>query len=139
MSADLCAQQDILLLAEPLNRGECNIINSLAEAMQYVRDVNHPSFQCLFDSYHFWLESEAIASLEAAMPAVRHVHLADVPQRRAPGETGANDYAPIFRVLRQARYDALVTVESNDLATLPDGAARVLTFLKTQLDRTASC
>src|SRR5438105_10246934 len=49
MSAGLAAQHDVTLVAEPLNRGECNIINSVPEAMQYVRAVNHPNFQCLVD------------------------------------------------------------------------------------------
>src|SRR5207248_659966 len=34
-SADIAAQHGVTLVAEPLNRGECNIINTVAEAMRY--------------------------------------------------------------------------------------------------------
>ncbi len=83
MSAALCAEHDLVLVAEPLNRGECNIINSLPEAMEYVREVNHPHFQCLLDTYHFWLEDEPLKSLTDAMPWIHHVHVADKLGRSA--------------------------------------------------------
>ncbi len=76
-SARIAAEHGVTIVAEPLNRGECNIINSVAEAMEYVRAVDHPNFQCLVDSYHFWLEDEPLENLRAAMPWIRHVHLAD--------------------------------------------------------------
>ena len=59
MSVEIAASHGVLIVAEPLNRGECNIINTVAEAMEYVQAVNHPNFNCLVDSYHLWLESAA--------------------------------------------------------------------------------
>ena len=29
-------------------------MNSVAECMEYVREMNHPNFQCLVDSFHLW-------------------------------------------------------------------------------------
>ena len=59
MSCRIAEEHDVLLVAEHLNKGECNIINSVAEAMEYVREVDHPNFQCLVDAYHFWLGKRA--------------------------------------------------------------------------------
>lgn len=135
MSAALCAEHDLVLVAEPLNRGECNIINSLSEAIEYVREVNHPHFQCLLDSYHFWLEDEPLESLADAMPWIHHVHVADKLGRSAPGETGASDYQPMFSTLKNGGYKGPITVETIDpqrIDSIPEGAKRVLEFLKRQ-------
>lgn len=135
MSATLCAEHDVVLVAEPLNRGECNIINSLAEAMQYVRAVDHPHFQCLLDSYHFWLEEEPLESLVDAMPWIRHVHVADKLGRSAPGESGTSDYRPLFSALKRGGYGGTITVETIDpcrIDDIPNGAMRVLSFLNRQ-------
>ena len=132
MASDVCAENGITLVLEPMNRGESNIINSVAEAMEYVRAVDHPACRCLVDSYHLWLENEPITHVEQAMPWVAHVHVADVRDRRAPGETAQHDYRPLFAALQRGNYDGLITVESNDLAQIPDGGKRVLSFLKQQ-------
>ncbi|MGN6503973.1 MAG: sugar phosphate isomerase/epimerase family protein [Tepidisphaeraceae bacterium] len=104
-------EHGVTIVIEPLNRGECNIINSVAEAMTYVRRVNHPAVKCLVDSYHFWLENEPLSNLEAAMPWIHHVHVADKQGRVAPGESGASDYVPFFKVLKAGGYDRLISVE----------------------------
>jgi sugar phosphate isomerase/epimerase len=132
MASDLCAARDVVLVIEPMCRGESNIINSVAEAMEVVRAVNHPACKCLVDSYHSWLENEPITDIEQAMPWIAHVHLADVADRRAPGETAQHDYRPLFAALQRGNYAGLITVESNDLAQFPDGAVSVLSFLKQQ-------
>ena len=75
LAAPIAHRQGIVLVMEHLHKKETNIINSVAEAMTYVKAVNHPGFQCLVDSYHFWLENEKPADLQAAMPWIKHVHL----------------------------------------------------------------
>src|SRR5437773_1425828 len=47
LSADLARQHNITIVLEPLNRTECNIVNSVKEAMTYVTAINHPNLQCL--------------------------------------------------------------------------------------------
>ncbi len=134
MAAPIAKQNDITLVVEHLNKGECNIINSLTEAMTYVRAVAHPNFQCLLDSYHFWLENETLVSLRESIRAIRHVHLADTEGRVAPGESGKSDYKPIFRILKELNYRGLISVESPPFseAAIRATGARVLEFIKRQ-------
>ena len=119
-AAELAAPHGVTVVIEPLNRKECNVINSVAEAMDYVRAADHPNLRCLVDSYHFWLEDEPLENLRQAMPWIRHVHVADKEGRVAPGESGQSDYRPFFRVLRDADYDGLIAIEGN----FPDVAGR---------------
>jgi sugar phosphate isomerase/epimerase len=133
MSAHLAAEHDVMIVVEPLNRGECNIINSIGEAMQYVRDVHHPNFQCLLDTYHFWLENDERGN--AAVPFIKHVHVADKDGRVPPGESGTSDYRPLFAVLKRGSYDDMISVEAGAWTNLAEQAPRVLEFLKQQWNK----
>jgi len=131
-SADIAAKHGVTLVAEPLNRGECNIINSVGEAMRYVKAINHPNFQCLVDTYHLWLEDEPLENLKAAMPWIKHVHLADKEGRVAPGLSGKADYRPVFKILKDGKYDGLISFEGNAIPDFAVTAPRVLEFIKRQ-------
>jgi sugar phosphate isomerase/epimerase len=132
MIADLAAEQGVLIVLEPLNKGECNVINSVAEGMRYVKAVDKPAFACLVDSYHFWLEDEPLENLRRAMPVIRHVHLADKDGRVAPGLSGKADYRPFFRVLKNAGYDELMSFEGTNMPDFETTAPKVLEFVKKQ-------
>ncbi len=131
-TAQLAAEQGITIVAEHLNRGECNIMNTVAEAMQYVKAVNHPNFQCLVDTYHLWLEDEPLENVRAAMPWIRHVHLADKDGRVAPGLSGTADYRKFFGVLKQANYNGLISFEGTAMPDFAVTAPKVLAYLKDQ-------
>jgi sugar phosphate isomerase/epimerase len=132
MALPYCARHGILVVCEPLNRGECNIINSVAEAMEYVWQIDHPHFQCLVDSYHLWLENEPLEHVRDAMPWIRHVHLSDTEGRRPPGLTGKNDYRPLFAELKRGNYDGVLTIETIGYAPILEEAPQALQFLKKQ-------
>jgi|ERR1700722_2831442 len=135
MAAALCAQNGVLLVAEHLNRKECNVLNTVGEAEGVVRQVNNPSFENLVDCYHFWLENESLADLKKAMPHIRHVHVSDLEGRLAPGETGKSDFRAFFRVLKDAGYDRAISVESLGFTDIAAMGPRVLAFLKKQWDQ----
>jgi len=101
----------------------------VAEAMTYVRKVNHPNIQCLVDSYHMWLEDEPLSNLKEAMPWIKHVHLADIDGRVAPGESGKSDYKPFFNVLKQGNYDGLISIECGGFDFATNGP-RVQKYIK---------
>src|SRR5205814_709414 len=110
---------------------ECNIVNTIAQAADYVRTVNHPNFRILLDTYHFWLENDSPQILIDALPLIAHVHVADKDGRLPPGESGKSNYRPLFRILKQGGYDSTISVESD----FPDDLIRrrggkILEYLK---------
>jgi sugar phosphate isomerase/epimerase len=137
VAAELAGREGVTIVAEPLNRGECNVINSVAEAMEYVRAVDHPNFRCLVDSYHLWLEDEPLENVAAAMPWIAHVHVADKDGRVAPGESGSADYRPLFGVLRRGGYRGRISVEASNFDVAAAGQ-RVLRYLKDQWSAAAA-
>jgi sugar phosphate isomerase/epimerase len=123
----------VTIVLDPLNRRECNIINTIPQAMEIVRAVSHPNFQCMLDTYHFWIENEPLENLVAAIKSIRHIHVADKDGRAAPGETGNSSYQPIFAALRKLDYRG--TVSANAPSLQPFGYFTVAEYLKTQWKR----
>jgi len=130
MSAPIAGRHGVTIVVEPLNRGECNILNSVQDSMEYVKAVNHPNFQCLVDSYHFWLEDEPLENLRDAMPWIKHVHLADKVGRVAPGLSGQSDYKPFFNVLKEGHYDGMISFEGKEIPDFANEAPKVLDYVK---------
>lgn len=124
----LAAAQNVTVAIEPLNRGECNIINSVAEGMEYVQAVSHPNIQVLSDLYHVALEGQSFEETRAAGPALRHVHVAGAEGRRAPNAEDVDYLTPYFRVLKEMGYDGRVSVEGG-WTDLPGQAAETLDVL----------
>jgi sugar phosphate isomerase/epimerase len=112
MAAPLAGENRVTLVVEPLNRGESNIINGIAEAMEYVRSVNHPNLAALVDSFHHWLDNEPLEDVKKNIAHIAHVHVADKDGRVAPGESGTSDYRTFFAVLKSAGYGGMISVEA---------------------------
>ncbi|MBC8139162.1 MAG: sugar phosphate isomerase/epimerase [Fibrella sp.] len=110
--AEATEETGIVIAIEPLNQGECNIINTVAEAVtEYAAILNHPGIRVLADTYHMELENEAISVIAEHAPFIAHVHTADT-KRVAPGQ-GEYDHAALFRTLRDAGYTGRLSVEAN--------------------------
>jgi D-psicose/D-tagatose/L-ribulose 3-epimerase len=120
---------DITFVIEHLRRAECNIVNTLSEAVALARDVSQPNVQCVLDTYHLWSEAEPLDHVRYARPWIRHVHVADLEGRVAPGLSGKSDYQPVFAILREGNYHGLISVEASQFDIAKDGE-RVLAFLR---------
>lgn len=131
-AADLAAPHGITVVIEPLNRGECNIINSVAEAARFVKTVDRPNCQCLVDTFHLWHENEPLENVRRAVASIRHVHVADLDGRVAPGQSGKADYRPLFKILKLAGYDRRISFEGAPIPDFDATAPKVLAFLKGQ-------
>jgi sugar phosphate isomerase/epimerase len=121
----------VTIVIEPLNRGECNIINGVVESLTYVRELAHPNVKQLVDTYHLWLEQEPLSAVRDAGSLLRHVHVADRDGRVPPGLSGQSDYRGLFRILKEINYDLRVSVECSGWDWDKHGTG-VLSYLKDQ-------
>lgn len=107
---EYAADRGVLLLVEPLNRYETNLLNTLAEGVAIVESLSTSNVRLLVDLFHMNIEESAMAtSLRTAGPFVGHVHFVD-SNRRAAG-FGHIDYAPIRYALREIGYDGYLSAE----------------------------
>ena len=108
--ADAHEQTGVVVAIEPLNRHECNLVQTIAEGAALAREVGRPGVRNLADTYHMERNGdESLADILASADCLAHVHTADTG-RKAPG-TGVYDHAALFRALREAGYDARVSIE----------------------------
>lgn len=110
-AAQVAASHGIVLVVEPLNQSECNILNTVGESAEFVREAGHSHLQLLVDSYHWWRDDLDEKALIQAGGLLHHVHLATATNRLAPGSEAAN-FADFFALLREGGYCGPLSIEA---------------------------
>lgn len=110
LCAPLAEKYGVVLLVEPLNRSDCNVVNTVLEGVAAVAQVDHPAVRLLADIFHMLRNGESPDDLVKAGPWLNHVHVAEAGARTAPGMAG-DDFTPFFHSLREARYAGDLSVE----------------------------
>jgi sugar phosphate isomerase/epimerase len=99
-----------MLLYEPLNRYETNLLNTLHETIQFLNGLNVTNVRILADLFHMNIEETDIATaIRAAGSRIGHVHFAD-NNRQAAG-FGHTDFKPIVAALSAIGYDGYLSAE----------------------------
>ncbi len=106
----LAEENGVTLLVEPLNRGECNLVNTIVEGAEAVRRAKTPGVALLVDLFHMVRNGESPDDIAKVGPLIRHVHTAENRDRAAPG-THNEDFRPFFRALWRTGYDARLALE----------------------------
>ncbi len=131
------AQCGVTYCVEPLATRETDLLNTVAEAAQLVREIDLPALRTMIDcSAAGQTEQEPVhALMERWMPqgVIAHVQVND-PNRRGPGQ-GELAFGPILAVLARmeqaGHFPGIVAVEPFDY--VPDGpgcAARAIGYLR---------
>jgi len=111
---------DLTLILEPLNASEMSYLRTSREAFDLCRMLKSPRVKVLYDIYHMQLmEGNLTSTLLANLPLVGHLHVADVPGRRAPG-TGEINYPNLLAAFARAGYAGYAGMEywpADDKAT----------------------
>ena len=120
-AAEHAQKVKVKIAIEYLNRFECYFLTNAMDAKNLVREINHPYFGTMYDTFHANIEekniSQAIASME---DTYIHVHISE-NDRGTPG-SGHVHWDETFKALRKAKYDGWLTIEAFGRA-LPDLAA----------------
>jgi sugar phosphate isomerase/epimerase len=117
----------IVISLEPLNTGETNFINSLADGAAFVTAVNHPNLRLLADIYHMLREDESPDEIVTCGSILSHCHIAEKDGRTPPG-VARDDFVPYLRALKQVGYRGRLSIEcrwKNFDAELPAAVAYV--------------
>ena len=111
----------VTLVAEYLNRFEIYLLNCSADAARMVKDVNHPNFRMMYDTFHANIEEKNITeALSGCSDVMIHVHISE-NDRSTPGK-GAVNWKETFEALKKIQYKGSLTIEAFGLA-LPELAA----------------
>jgi len=120
-AASAAAKAGVTYCIEPLSRRETSLVNTIAEAAELVRAIDHPHLRTMIDcSAAGQTEADSIPSLiDRWLPTglIAHVQVND-PNRRGPGQ-GETKFAPILAALKRHNYAGTIAVEPFDYS--PDG------------------
>ena len=116
------ASRGQVLLYEPLNRYETNLINTIDEGMQFLKGLPTMGLRLLADLFHMNIEEADIAeAIRAGGSSIGHIHLAD--SNRRPAGLGHTDFGPIVKAVRDIEFDGYFAAEALPYPT-PEEAAR---------------
>jgi len=107
----MAAEAGVTFVLEPLNRQECNIVNSVGEGAELVRRADHPNVRLLADTYHMARDGDPPQAIRAAGGLIAHAHCAEAAGR-VPVGFGGEDHRPYFRALKDAGYDGRIAIEA---------------------------
>lgn len=119
--AEYAQQAGVTLGIEYLNRFECYLLTTAAQAVELVQMVGHPNCRAMYDTFHAHIEEkDQAATIRTLAPVLAHVHISE-NDRGTPG-TGQVNWNAVFPTLREVGYDGWLTIEAFGRA-LPDLAA----------------
>ena len=126
-------ERGVTILVEALPLNQCDVINSLAEAVSIVRQIDSPAVRTMFDTHNAVDETEPHAEMvDRYFELIRHVHVNEMDGRH-PG-TGGYDFKPVLDTLRRHNYSGWVSLEAFDFKP---GAERIasesLRFLEQEI------
>lgn len=108
--AKIAADCDVILGMEVLNRFEGYLLNTSAEALQFVNEVNHPNVKIMLDTFHMNIEEDNIAgAIRLAGDKLGHLHAGE-QNRKVPGK-GSIPWNEIGLALRDINYQGAVVME----------------------------
>jgi hydroxypyruvate isomerase len=115
----------IRLVIEPLNQRDApgNFLRTQEQAAAIIKAIGRDRVGLQFDLYHCQIaQGDVTTRLEALMPLIDHMQLADVPGRHEPG-TGEIGWEYVFRRIDELGYQGWIGCEYRPLGDTVDGLA----------------
>jgi sugar phosphate isomerase/epimerase len=121
---DKAKRLNLTICLEPLSPVETNFINTVAEGMKMVRQINHPNFKIHLDVKAMCSEGKPVPDIirSVRVEDIGHFHVND-PNLYGPG-MGDVDYAPIAEAIKDIGWDKWLSVEPFKYDPDPQTVAR---------------
>jgi sugar phosphate isomerase/epimerase len=103
----------VTVLVEALPVGQSDVVQTLAEAVSIVQEINSPGVRTMFDVHNAIDEAEAHTVLvERYFEYIRHVHVHELDGRHCG--TSNYDFGPLLATLLRLNYQHWVSLEAFD-------------------------
>lgn len=110
-AGDHAQKQGVRFALEALNRFECYFLNTVAQLVEYLDEVDHPAVKGMYDTFHANIEEkDPVAAIKAIKRHMIHVHISE-NDRGTPGK-GHVPWGPTYKALRAVKYDGWLTIEA---------------------------
>lgn len=113
----------VTILVEALPPSQCDVVQSLEEAVDIVRQVGSPAVRTMFDTHNAAEERESHAELlDRYFDYIRHVHVNEMDGRHPT--PGGYDFKPVLSVLKKRDYQGWVSLEAFDFTPGAEAIAK---------------
>ena len=110
IAADIARDHGVILMCEVVNRFEHYMLNTAAEAVAFVKEIDKPNVKVMLDSFHMNIEEDFLGdAIRFAGPLLGHFHIGEC-NRKVPGK-GHMPWKEIGQALRDIGYDGAVVME----------------------------
>lgn len=112
--ADAGRKYGIKIAIEPLNAGETNLLNTVAETAEFCEQLGHENVGYVADFYHMFRMDEDVSIIEKTAKHLLHVHIARPnADRNAPSKKDIDTLKIWAEALKKAGYDGCISLESS--------------------------
>jgi sugar phosphate isomerase/epimerase len=107
--AEIAGRAEVMVVVEPVNPRETNILYYVTDAVNMVETINHPNLRVIADYFHCVKQNEPMEHIVGAAAYLVHTHTSD--DARGFPCLGDWDQRPFLRTLRAAGYDGRMSFE----------------------------
>lgn len=131
---EISAARNITVLIEPLGKKLSNIVNSLPEAVAFIKKFGKPNLKTFVD-YRYMVElNRPLSEIAEYEPWIKHVHLdnplSEFPKRVMPRLDDGFDYSPFLEALKGIAYKGILSVEASVFEDFPKEIGECVGFFK---------
>jgi D-psicose/D-tagatose/L-ribulose 3-epimerase len=131
--ADYAHERGVRMTFEVLNRYETSLVNTAAQAVEYVALSGSPHLRVHLDTFHMAVEEAGIAeAIRVAMPVLGYLELGQ--SGRGPLSTGAVDIAEVVRGALDDGYQGRWGIEAFSRSVLAEPVSDMLAIWRTPYD-----
>ena len=113
--ADHAKERNVKVLVEHLGSEQTDVVNTLKDAMDIVKTVNHPNIDLMFDFHNTPDETEDFITLvKRHYSNIHHVHVQEMDGQYLGAGTSSDSYVESFQFLKDMNYDKWVSLEVFD-------------------------
>ncbi|MBE0535464.1 MAG: TIM barrel protein [Phycisphaerae bacterium] len=115
--ADHAQRRGVMILIEPLDKTQTDVVNVTAEALELVKQIDHPAIQTMFDFHNTLDETEPFdVIIRKYYPYIHHVHVMEMDGTYLGTGDGTTTYVKAFQTLKELQFDKWVSLEVFDPA-----------------------
>ena len=108
---EYAAQQGVILIYEPLNRFETNLVNTIESGLHLLDRLSTRNVKLLADLFHMNIEEVSIAdAVRQGGSQIGHVHFVD--SNRRPAGNGHIDLSSVSAALAEIKYQGYISAEA---------------------------
>lgn len=129
---DIFEKIGLLLVLEPLGPANSNYLNFIGEAVEFIPEVDRPSFHTMCDLRHMVKLNESFEDIVTYRSEILHAHI-DYPGgtlRKFPQAEDDYNYMPYFEALAAANYQRILTIEATFYENFEEESAKSLEYIK---------